>query len=204
MKISGSLINAAIAIFTGLVIVVFVTNGVSRAYIAEYADLADLVEETTYNHMKYVVRMAAQLVTEQELEAYRTPEDANMPSYAALRQKLIDFSQSSYVKFTYYIRKVPDGTHRLIADNDLYPATAVYPGQIAGDDSEVNRAYQGEIVTTKIGKYSVGWDGLMTAYTLMFAENGTVFAVAGVDLDDVTIVRIIKQNHDIQFFLSRS
>jgi signal transduction histidine kinase/CheY-like chemotaxis protein len=50
----------------------------------------------------------------------------------------------------------------------------------------------------ELGKYSVGWDGLMTAYAPMFAEDGTVFAVAGVDLDDVTIVRIMKQNRDIQ------
>jgi hypothetical protein len=97
MKISGSLINAAIAIFAGLVIAVFVTSGVSRAYMAEYADL---VEETTKNHMKHVVRMAAQLVTEQELEEFNIPEDVSKPSYAALKQKLIKFSQNSYVKFT--------------------------------------------------------------------------------------------------------
>ncbi|MDR2589089.1 MAG: response regulator, partial [Spirochaetales bacterium] len=133
---------------------------------------------------------AARLTSAEELNAYRTVEDMNLPSYQDLRRKLRDFAARTGMRYAYYIR--PNGSQlQYIVDNDFNEETRVGLDTQPFDLHEVPRLYgalEGYTVFSGLGNYTPGWEGLLTVYTPVFDAEGKVAAVAGVDIEDEPIV----------------
>jgi len=138
-----------------------------------------------------VAERLAEFVSPEELEQYRNEEDMKLPSYQALRLRLLEFSIAADVLYVYFIR--PNGNIlRYIIDNDFDEATRV------GLDTEHFYAHEipwilpalvGISVCSGLGNYTPGWEGLLSAYAPVLGASGEVIAIAGVDIVDTSIVQ---------------
>jgi hypothetical protein len=127
---------------------------------------------------------AAEFVTADELDAFMTESDMNTPMYAELKERLIRFGEDAHVLFVYYIRETDDGLAQFIIDSDTTKdsvglATAPIPMEEAP-----LIAFGGKTATSGLGNYSVGYDGLLSAFSPVYDDAGRVVAIAGVDLRD--------------------
>jgi signal transduction histidine kinase/DNA-binding response OmpR family regulator len=141
-------------------------------------------------------RLAARLVTAEELEQYQTVEDMKLPSYKELRSKLRDFALEMDVLYVYYERP---GKNRLqyIIDNDFDPETRVgldtKPYVLNDEDAWLLPVLEeGQTVCSEYKQYMEGWEGLMTAYSPIFDKDGKIVAMAGVDIDDTPIIQGLR------------
>ncbi|MDR2199778.1 MAG: response regulator [Deltaproteobacteria bacterium] len=133
---------------------------------------------------------ATELVTADELNKYQTVEDMSLPSYQALRQKLLTFGEQANVRYVYFIRQV--GTElQYIIDNDFDEKTRV------GLDTQtfplssvpwIYAALDGHTVASGLGNYTPGWEGLLSGYSPVFDKNGKVVAIAGADILDAPLL----------------
>jgi len=133
----------------------------------------------------------AGMVSSEELDRYRSVHDMELPEYHALHQQLFDFSKEADVLYVYYIRPTDLGFQYII-DNDFNEETRV------GLDTPpfnpltvpwIVSAQEGQAVCSGLGNYNVGWEWLLSAYAPVFDKNGKVTAIAGVDIEDRSIVQ---------------
>jgi len=141
-------------------------------------------------------KLAAQLVTSEELEQYQDIEDMKLPSYKELRKRLRDFSLEMDVLYVYYERPVKNKLQYII-DNDYNLETQVglntKPYVLNDEDAWILPALEeGQTVCSEYKQYTEGWKGLMTAYSPVFDKDGKIAAIAGVDIDDTSIVRGLR------------
>jgi len=137
-------------------------------------------------------KLAAQLVTAEELEQYQTIEDMTKPSYKELRDKLRDFAREINVLYVYYQRSSGEKLQYII-DNDFNEETRVGldtpPYEFRYDSPWILKALEdGETVCTDFREYVEGWEGLMTGYSPIKDKDGNIVAVAGTDIEDTPIV----------------
>ncbi|MDR1483673.1 MAG: hypothetical protein LBT09_02500, partial [Planctomycetaceae bacterium] len=161
--------------------------------IAANSFISFLLHTMEYNieqRMKVASMWAVDLTSAEELDRYHTVEDMQKPSYQALRRKLLEFSQSVDVLYVFYCRNINDNVHYIV-DNDFDETTRV------GLDTEpfelkhtpgMRKALEGQTVVSGLGNYKPNWDGIYSAYSPVFDNNGKVVAVAGVDILDREIV----------------
>jgi len=132
------------------------------------------------------------LIGAEELDNYRAAEDMELPSYHDLRVRLLDFSRQANILYAYYLRPMGDGFHfQYIVDNDFDEETRVGLDTALVDlDDEpwLIGALEGRVISSGLGNYTAGWDGLLSAYAPVFDHNGEVAAIAGVDIEDKAIV----------------
>jgi signal transduction histidine kinase/DNA-binding response OmpR family regulator/HPt (histidine-containing phosphotransfer) domain-containing protein len=141
-------------------------------------------------------KLAAQLVTAEELEQYQTIEDMKKPSYKELRNKLRDFAQEINVLYVHYQRPSGDKL-QYIVDNDFDEETRVgldtKPYAFRYSSPWILKALEdGETVCTEYRQYVEGWEGLMTAYSPIFDKDGNIAVIAGIDIDDEPVVRAFR------------
>jgi len=148
------------------------------------------------NRLMAVSKLAAQLVTAEELEQYQTVQDMELPSYQELRRKLNDFAREMDVLYVYYERPVG---YRLqyIIDNDFKEETRVgldtRPYVLSYEDEWMLQVLEGgQTVCSKYKQYLEGWEGLMTAYSPILDKDGKITAMVGVDIDDAPIVQALR------------
>jgi len=137
-------------------------------------------------------KRGAVMVTAAELSAFRTPEDMKSPAYQALRHKLADFADDAGVLYVYYLRPVGVDQFQYIIDNDFDEKTRVGLDTPLGDVATADgmtRALSGHVGIAKLGSYSPGWKGLLSAYAPMFDNKGHVVAICGIDINDQAIVK---------------
>ncbi|MDR1607568.1 MAG: response regulator [Deltaproteobacteria bacterium] len=146
-----------------------------------------LLQDDLADRLKQTAGRATQLMTVEELELLKNPEDAQSPLYQEKRRELIDFGHENSVKFVYFLRDV-GGQLQYIIDNDLDPKTMVTLGQVTEPDNYVHMAFAGERAATNFGIHAGVWDGLMSAYAPVRGPNREVVAVAGVDIADEAMV----------------
>jgi len=138
-------------------------------------------------------KLAAQLVTAEELEQYKTAKDMDKPEYQELRLKLQNFAEEMVIKYVYYERPVGDKLQYII-DNDFEEETRVGL-DIEPYDYSSNEAWifqvlkEGKTACSEYRQYMDGWEGLMTAYSPIYDKEGNIVAIAGTDIDDTPIVR---------------
>jgi hypothetical protein len=154
-----------------------------------------LLDTMTFNieqRMKVASQRLTDLVSAEELDAYRTPEDMQKPSYQALRQRLYEFSEASGLLYAYYSRAI-DGEAYYIVDNDYNLKT-----QVGLDTEPVDLAHvpwiekclrEGTVEVSKLGHYTPGWPGIYSAYAPILDSGGKpTVCYAGVDIYDADIV----------------
>jgi signal transduction histidine kinase len=145
-------------------------------------------------------RRGAALVTAAELDKYRDAVDMELPEYKDLRNRLRDFSADSDILYVYYLRAA-DGMMQYIVDNDFDEATRVGLDTVSTDIAltpGVSDALEGRVGSSTLGNYMYGWDGLLSAYSPIFDENGNVAAVCGVDINDEPIVEARRRVRILQ------
>jgi signal transduction histidine kinase/AmiR/NasT family two-component response regulator len=171
---------ACFALALGIVITTLLAqNSLDDYTVLLQADLAARLKQTAGR--------ATQLMTEEELDRLREPEDAQSELFTIKRRQLIAFAHENNVKFVYFLRKVGDELCYII-DNDLDPKSMVTLGQVTEPDNFVHLAFLGERVATNFGVYAGVWDGLMSAYAPIRGVDGKVLAVAGVDIADEAMI----------------
>lgn len=141
-----------------------------------------------------VSKRAAEAVSLEELDQYRSVEDMNLPSYQALKHKLEEFARESDVHYVYYLRKTGSQQEYIqyIIDNDFNEETIVgldTPPIPVSEWPQSFRAWEGKSFCDDLGDYSSGWQGLLSATSPMFDQNGNVRAIAAVDIIDTPIVQ---------------
>jgi signal transduction histidine kinase/CheY-like chemotaxis protein len=153
-----------------------------------------------------VSRIAASLVSAEELGQYRSVEDMSLPSYQTLHRRLWNFAKEYDVLYVFYIRRTEDGMHyQYIVDNDFNEKTRV------GLDTPpyaslpwIEKAFEGKTVCSGLGNYTPGWEGILAAYSPIFDENGNVLALGGADINDKSIImarRMVIVLNTTQIFL---
>jgi len=147
------------------------------------------VTEVTENHLTSAVLALAQLVSAEELDLFHTVEDTQKPEYEEIRERLIKFAEEHNVLYAYYWRDYGDGNLQYIIDGDTDPETQVGLESYENIADEAERkALAGSVSVTDLGEYTIGWEGLLTAYAPVYDKDGAVSCVAGVDISDEFIL----------------
>jgi HD-GYP domain-containing protein (c-di-GMP phosphodiesterase class II) len=159
-----------------------------------------LIRESEHNFRDRMLESAKRLTlltTAEELNSYREPADAAKPEWKALRQKLIKYAKDNDVTYAYYMRVIGDKI-QFIVDNDLDEETR------SGIDTKLEElsSYGDMLPTveekakvTKVGQYAEGWEGLCSAYVLMFNADGSIAAISGVDVNDEHLLKLHSREH---------
>jgi signal transduction histidine kinase/CheY-like chemotaxis protein len=131
---------------------------------------------------------ASALITAEELEQLKEPEDMEKPLFAEVRQRLIVFSDAHDLQYTYFMRMADDGLVQWIVDNDLEDTTVNLASEHIEAEPKVVDAFNGKTAVTDLESYSTGYSGLISGYCPVYDNKGNVVAVAGVDMSDEQIV----------------
>jgi len=171
-------------------IVICIVTGYANLYIT--ATMRTMVHNMRHRLMS-ASKLAAQLVTAEELEQYQTVADMKLPSYQELRKKLRDFADEMDVMYVYYERPVGNKLQYII-DNDFNEETRVgldtRPYDYSDNEEWMSRILKdGQTACSEYRQYMDDWEGVMFANSPIFDKDGKVVAVAGVDMDDTPIVR---------------
>ncbi|MDR1841288.1 MAG: response regulator [Holophagales bacterium] len=149
-------------------------------------------ERNVKDKLRVTSIMLASMVTAEELNSYRAPEDVKRPEYQALRQKLMVFAEESNILYAFYLRVEGDKV-QYIVDNDTDEETRVgidTPQEELSDNPEMLPALKGVVGLSELGVYAKGWDGLISAYAPIFDSKGNVAALSGVDINDEEMVKM--------------
>jgi signal transduction histidine kinase/CheY-like chemotaxis protein len=134
-------------------------------------------------------RMAAQLITPEELAQLNTPEDMEKPLFADVRGRLMDFAETANVLFVYYLRPQENGEYQFIVDNDTSEDTVnLATPPIPPEDAPLMAMREKITVVTGLGNYSEGYTGLISAFAPILDVQGNVIALAGVDIEDTAVL----------------
>ena len=180
--------NLVLILFTASVAVVFIVSVYANVLISFYMKT---MEYNIKQRLIAVGKQAAVLVSAEELDRYRKPEDMELASYKALRERLRDFAAEMDVVYVYFTRQ--EGNRmQYIVDNDFNEETRVGLDTPTFDPNKefwLLSALQGEITYSGLGNYTPGWEGLLTTYVPVFDKDRNVAALVGVDFLDKPIVR---------------
>jgi signal transduction histidine kinase len=181
-KIFENIVVILFSVAAVMVLVISVYNGIFITSISSY------LRENIEQRLLITSRSLAHMVSAEELEEFKVPRDMEKPLFREIRRQLMDFAEENQVLYAYYLRVDEEGEFlRYIVDNDENQETIV---NLASDpepveEPELLRAVQeGKAFVTPPGKYTEGWDGLMSAYAPVFDREGKVAAIAGVDVND--------------------
>jgi class 3 adenylate cyclase/uncharacterized membrane protein len=187
---SSRVYNLAKAVGVRLVLGMFFVSALMTLLISELVNrqtdnYRTTIAEVTEHHLTSAVLALSRLISAEELELFHTVEDMQRPEYEEIRERLIMFSEEHNVLFAYFWRPVGNGRFQFIIDNDTDPDTQVGPGDYDDILQDAEReALAGNIGVTDLGSYSLGWEGLLSAYAPVYDNAGNISAIAGVDISD--------------------
>ena len=137
-----------------------------------------------------ISRVASELVTEEELEELKTPEDMEKPLYQAIKERLVGFSENHDVLFVYYYRINSEGRLQPIIDNDFSENSyTLLTKPLEMEEAIIVALNTGKAVVTGLGDYSVGFEGLISAFTPLCNSKGNIIGIAGVDISDEEVIQ---------------
>ncbi|AEF81472.1 ATP-binding protein [Leadbettera azotonutricia] len=179
-----------------LVLVIAVFTSVLITSLSSY--LRDNIEE----RLKAAGREASHLISEDELAELVVPEDMEKPLFAEIRHRLFRFAKEADVLFVYYYRVTDDYLTQAIVDNDETEDAYNLETPPLEMEPLVEQAYlDGVTVTTDLGDYSVGYGGLLSAFSPIFGRDGTVIGIAGVDIPDARLLKTRNQSFALSVLL---
>jgi signal transduction histidine kinase len=175
----------------GVVILTFIIN-------SSIEHMNDLIVSEMRGRIEATAYTGSQMISAEELDKITAPKDLNTPEALAFKQELIHLAVQSDVRYIYYIRILPDGTHKFVIDNDTNAATAVNPGMdFTEDDVSREAEATGSIMSSPDGFFAdVDYDDMATyfeydediamtdflsAYAPLYDENGEIAYLVGVD-----------------------
>jgi len=141
-------------------------------------------------------KLAARLVTAEELAQYQTIDDMKKPAYQELRLKLRDFAEEMDVQYVYYDRPVGDKLQYII--NSAFNEEArvgldTKPYIFRDEDAWILQVLEnGQTVCSEYRQYIEDGEGHMIAFSPIFDKNGKIAAIAGADIKDTPIVRAMR------------
>jgi signal transduction histidine kinase len=201
-KILENILVILFSVAAVLVLVVSVYNGTFINSISSH------LEENIKQRLLATSRGLALIVTAEELEELKVPQDMEKPLFKEIRRRLMAFANESQVVYAYYLRVDEEGKFfRYIVDNDTHPETVV---NLASDPEPVEEpemlraAREGKASVTPAGTYAEGWNGLMSAYAPIFDREGRVAAVAGVDVTDQQLLHSQQKRFVLLFMFFAS
>jgi signal transduction histidine kinase/CheY-like chemotaxis protein len=150
--------------------------------------LSSYFRESVEYRMRFIGSSAARLATAEELAELVTPEDMEKPLFSEIRNRLIAFGNEANVLFVYFLRPAEDGLIQFIVDNDITDEAVNLSSEPIPMESAVEEALHGRTVVTGLGDYSQGYEGLMTAFSPIYDDNGQVTALVGVDITDEQVL----------------
>ena len=149
------------------------------------------MKESIEQRLNMTAERLAELISVEALDLYHDETDMDLSSYQDLRRELMEFADKAGVLYAYYIRSQGDDLYYIV-DNDLDEETRVglnTPPFPLNEEPWIKLALEGRTVCSGLGNYSPDWDGLLTSYAPVYRSDGTVAAIAGVDIEDEGIVR---------------
>ncbi|MDR3166570.1 MAG: response regulator [Treponema sp.] len=160
--------------------------------------LQDSIEERLLS----ASRSATHLVTPEELAELVTPEDMEKPLFTEVRQRLIDFADESNLLFVYYLRPLEGDMWQFVLDNDQTEDTVNLASEpIPGEEVTTRAMTEGRAITADLGEYSPGYDQILSAFAPVFDRNGTIIALAGVDISDEQLMLTRNRTMGLSFML---
>jgi signal transduction histidine kinase/CheY-like chemotaxis protein len=177
-----------------LVVILFCVAGFLVMGLAGYTsifvfNLSSYFRESIEYRMRFIGSSATRLATAEELAELTVPEDMEKPLFQEIRNRLIAFGEEANVLFVYFMRPAgEEGMIQFIADNDTSEDTVNLASEPIPVEEAVVEAFNGKTVVTGLGSYSVGYAGLLTAYSPVYDDDGNVAAVVGVDITDEQIL----------------
>jgi signal transduction histidine kinase/response regulator RpfG family c-di-GMP phosphodiesterase len=178
--------NLAVALFSAAAIMVVVITIYTGVLVNTFSAF---FVESIEKRLLATARLAAGIAAPEELSALRTAEDMSTPLYADLKNRLIRFAVENNVKFAYVYHIVGDGTVQPIADNDeTEDAYTLESDPLPIEPALVYAIEHRTAAATILGDYSVGYEGLLSAYAPVFDKEGGITAVAGVDITDDELI----------------
>ena len=176
-----------------LVVVLFCVAGLLVMAIAAYTSffvysLSSYFSDSVEYRMRFVSSSATRLVTAEELEELRVPEDMEKPLFLEVRSRLIAFGREANVLFVYFLRSDGEGMVQFIVDNDTGEDAVNLASEPIPMESAVAEAFTGRTMVTGLGNYSQGYEGLLSSFSPVLDKDGNIVALAGVDITDEQIL----------------
>ncbi|GHU80872.1 hypothetical protein FACS189468_1880 [Spirochaetia bacterium] len=169
-----------------LVLVISINASILVNFISSY------LEESIDERLLASSRSLSKIVTAEELDELRVPDDMEKPLFADIRNRLIKFADEHKVRYAYYFRITADNALQYIVDNDANPKTVVNlasPPQPMEEKEILLLMRKRRAVTTALGAYPLGYEGLLTSYAPVFDDAGNIIAVAGIDIHDEKLIQ---------------
>ena len=135
-------------------------------------------------------KLATFQVTADELEQLQTKEDMNTPLFKDIRDRLVAFANEEKILYAYFIRIDENGDMQYIIDNDLTDETVNLSTPPLPMEDAPQTAFNGTATTTSFGNYTLGYDGLLSAFAPVFDNSGNVVAIAGIDITDDQVLSL--------------
>ncbi|ULQ60114.1 response regulator [Brucepastera parasyntrophica] len=155
-----------------------------------------MLEYNTEQRLLVLSKAAANLVSVEELEQFKEPEDMQKPLYSEIRRRLADFVEDSDILFAYYLRP-KNGMLQFVVDNDFDQDSQVgLDSELVDFEPAPTQAFNGIATSSGLGNYSQNWDGILAAYAPVYDTDGNIYCIAGVDMSDEQIV-FVKNNMEL-------
>jgi signal transduction histidine kinase/DNA-binding response OmpR family regulator len=185
--------NTAVALFSiAALLVLIITIYISLLISSLSAYLRESIEE----RLKATGREAATLIKEEELAELKTAGDMEKPLYAEIKRRLVRYAEETDVLFVYFYRVTGDNLIQAVVDNDETEDSYSLETEPMEMEPMVRKAYEeGVTVTTPLGNYSVGYDGILSAFTPVWGGSGEAIGIAGVDMSDSRLIN--TRNHSM-------
>jgi signal transduction histidine kinase/CheY-like chemotaxis protein len=179
--------NFAVFIFSGVALLVLVIS----VYTALFTNfISDYYMDALSARLLADSRSAASLVSVEELSRFRTAADMEKPLYPELKERLIRFAEEYNVEFVYYYFINDEGLIQPIIDNDTTGDSYSLATEAIEIEPDIETVYlEKRAVHTVLGSYSIGWEGLLSAFAPVFDASGNVAFIAGVDIVDTELVK---------------
>ncbi|MDR3166400.1 MAG: response regulator [Treponema sp.] len=178
--------NLAVFLFSIAAVLVLIIS-VSTSILIH--SISDFLWESVEERLLASSRSVAHLVTAEELAELVTLEDMEKPLFTEIRKRLIAFADESNLLFAYYFRPIDGNRWQFIMDNDLSEDTQNLASEPVADEMTPRRVMnEGRAFTVDLGEYSPGYTHILSAFAPVFDRNGTVIAIAGVDISDEQIL----------------
>jgi len=182
MKAIG--VQLTLSLFFISALMVLLVSIVVNIHVNHYVKM---ITVATQNHLRAAAQAAAQYVSVEELDRYRTKEDTKNQNYQALKMRLLQFAQKYNVLYVYYLRQYDKDRFQYIVDNDFNPETIVGPETILPIEDIARSALAGNITATSLGVHNTSWDGL-AGFAPVYDQDGNFYCAAGVDIGDKVIL----------------
>ncbi|MDR1082712.1 MAG: GAF domain-containing protein, partial [Coriobacteriales bacterium] len=159
--------------------------------------ISTYLKDNIQERLLSVSRLAAAEISPEELEQLDSPDDVDTALFQEVRERLITFGEENNVVFVYYMRVNEDGLYQFIVDNDTTEESVNLASEPIEPEESPNLAQSGTAATSGLENYSIGYEGLLSAYAPIYDARGNVIAVAGVDISDEQILTVSKHTRNL-------